>query len=93
MFSQALTVEQSFAASIDNSPGLHEQFAKFQGGLELQDEAQSEYYPQISLRAAIGPEKTNYRAGQEVDADLTREEVSLRITQMLFAGMENVSNK
>ncbi len=90
--SQALTVEESLAAAIDNSPGLHEQFAKFQGGLELQDEAQAEYFPQVSLRAAIGPEKTNYRAGQEVDADLTREEVSLRITQMLFAGMENVSN-
>lgn len=88
----ALTVEESLASAINNSPGLHEQFAKFQGTLEEQGGAKSEYYPQVSLRAAIGPEKTNYKAGQNLDADLTREEVSLRITQMLFAGMQNVSN-
>lgn len=90
--SHALTVEQSLAQAINNSPGLHEQFAKFQAGLAAQSGAQSEYYPQLSLRAAIGPEKTKFRSGQEIDADLTREEVSLRITQMLFAGMQNVAN-
>lgn len=88
----ALTLEESMASAIDHNPNLHEQFARFQGQLELQDSAQAEYYPQVSLRAAIGPESTKYRAGQEIDADLTREEVSLRITQMLFAGMGNISN-
>lgn len=88
----AITLEASLASAIDHSPQLHEQFARFQGGLELQDEARSQYYPQVTLRAAIGPEKTDYRSGQELDANLTREDVTLRITQMLFAGMENVSN-
>ena len=91
-YAEAVTIEESMAAAIDHNPGLHRQFAQFQGRLEQQGEAQSEYYPQVKIRAAVGPEKTSYRAGQEIDKKLNRQEASLHITQMLFAGMENVSN-
>jgi adhesin transport system outer membrane protein len=91
-YTSALTLEESLASAINHSPALHEQFARFQGRLELQGEARSKYYPQISVRAAVGPESTSYRSGVELDNNLTREDVTLRITQMLFAGMENVSN-
>ena len=88
----ALTLEQALTSALDHSPEIHQQCARYQAVLETREEVTSNYYPQVSLHAAIGPEQTDYRGGQEVDEQLTRDEVGLRVSQLLFNGFETSAN-
>ena len=90
--SSALTLEQSLLAAINHNPTVHEQYARYRSVLSSREEVDSGYLPQISLRAAVGPEHTDQRAGFDVDEQLTREELSLEITQLLFDGFETTAN-
>jgi adhesin transport system outer membrane protein len=88
----AETIEQSLVRAIEHSPQIREQYARFQTVLEQREIVRSEYYPQVSIRGAVGPEQTDYLADVEVDKELTREEISLRISQSLFSGFDTWAN-
>lgn len=88
----ALTLEQALHSALNHSPALHQQFARFQSTKEQRREVRSEYYPQVWLQAAIGPEHTEFRSGQSVDEDLTRDEIGLRVSQSLFSGFDTSAN-
>ena len=90
--SWALTIEESLLSAIDHNPVLHEQYARYQSVLSDLDEVDSGFLPQVTLRAAVGSEQTNERAGFDVDENLDREELSLEITQLLFDGYETTAN-
>lgn len=89
---KAQSLEEALATAIDNNPILHERYARYRSVLEQQGEVSSEYLPQVSLRAAVGPERTKYSSGQAVDEDLVRDELGLRISQLLFNGFETTAN-
>ena len=88
----AETIEQSLVRAIEHSPQIHEQYARFQTVLEQREIVRSEYYPQVSIRGAVGPEQTNFLADVDVDEELTREDISLRISQSLFSGFDTSAN-
>jgi adhesin transport system outer membrane protein len=90
--STAETIEQSLVRAIEHSPQIREQYARFQTVLQQREIVRSEYYPQVSIRGAVGPEQTNYLADVEVDEELTREDISLRISQSLFSGFDTSAN-
>lgn len=90
--STAETIEQSLVKAIEHSPQIREQYARFQTVLQQREIVRSEYYPQVSIRGAVGPEQTNYLADVEVDEELTREDISLRISQSLFSGFDTSAN-
>jgi len=90
--SAAETIEQSLVRAIEHSPQIREQYARFQTVLQQREIVRSEYYPQVSIRGAVGPEQTNYLADVEVDEELTREDISLRISQSLFSGFDTSAN-
>jgi adhesin transport system outer membrane protein len=88
----AETIEQSLVRAIEHSPQIREQYARFQTVLEQREVVRSEYYPQVSIRGAVGPEQTNFLADVDVDQELTREDISLRISQSLFSGFDTSAN-
>ena len=88
----ALTLEESLLAAINHNPSLREQYARYQSVLSSQSEVDSAYLPQVRLRAAIGPEQTDKRADFDIDEELTREELSLEISQLLFDGFATTAN-
>lgn len=90
--SVAETIEQSLVRAIEYSPQIREQYSRFQTVLQQREIVRSEYFPQVSIRGAIGPEQTNYLADVEVDEELTREDLSLRISQSLFSGFDTSAN-
>ncbi|WP_165856323.1 TolC family outer membrane protein [Marinobacter sp. JSM 1782161] len=88
----AQTLEEAVAAAVDSNPGLGERFARYRSVLEDREAVTSEYLPQVSVRAGIGPEHTEYSSGQLIDEDLTRSEASLSVSQLLFNGFETSAN-
>jgi len=88
----ALTLEEAVASAVDSSPELRERYASYQSMLDEQDVVSSGYFPQVSVRGGIGPEHTNYSSGQEIDETLTRQDASLRVSQLLFNGFETSAN-
>lgn len=88
----AETIEQSLVSAIGHSPQIREQYARFQTVLQQREIVRSEYYPQITIRGAIGPEQTDFLADVEVDQELNREELSIRISQSLFSGFDTRAN-
>ncbi|MEE2729419.1 MAG: TolC family outer membrane protein [Pseudomonadota bacterium] len=88
----AITLEQALVSALDHSPEIHQQYARFQAVLQDREEVTANYYPQVKLQAGIGPEHTEYRSGQLVDEDMTRDEIGLRISQLLFNGFSTSAN-
>ncbi|XZG69623.1 TolC family outer membrane protein [Chitinibacteraceae bacterium HSL-7] len=86
------TLEQAVAQAIDTHPSILARYARYESVLADRKETRSEYLPQLSLRGDVGPENTRYSSGREVDKTLTRQDVSLRLTQMLFNGFRTPAN-
>jgi len=89
--SHALTLEQSVAETLNTNPRLMQKYASFEAKYRDKRSAFSEYLPQIRLYAAYGYENVNYKSGQELDSELNRREIGLKITQMLFDGFRTSS--
>ena len=89
---EALTLEEALASAISSDPALMGRYARFNALLEERGVVTSEYWPQLSLSAGIGPEETRYSSGQLIDEELTRDEASLRIGWLLFNGFETHAN-
>ncbi|WP_323816065.1 TolC family outer membrane protein [Cellvibrio sp. NN19] len=90
--SEAITLEEALASAISSDPTLMGRYARFNALLEERGVVTSEYWPQLSLSAGIGPEETKYSSGQLIDEELTRDEASLRIGWLLFNGFETQAN-
>ncbi|MGQ7275308.1 TolC family outer membrane protein [Marinobacter sp. V034] len=88
----AITLEEAVASAIDSYPTLQERFARLKSVEEQREVVTSEYLPQVSVRAEVGPEHTEYSSGQLLDEDLTRDQVSLSVSQLLFNGFDTRAN-
>lgn len=82
----AMSLEQAVANAIDTNPRIQERYARFQSTDRLQRGATADYLPQLTLRAQIGEEWTDYKSGQQFDEQLTQDQVSLRLSQLIFDG-------
>ncbi|MBB1298824.1 MULTISPECIES: TolC family outer membrane protein [Pseudoalteromonas] len=89
--SNALTLEQSVAETLNTNPRLMQKYASFEAKYRDKRSAFSEYLPQVRLYAGYGYERVNYKSGRELDSELNRREIGLKITQMLFDGFRTSS--
>ncbi len=85
---EALTLEQSVAEALLKNPRLIKSYARFEAKHKDKRGAFSDYLPQVSLYAGIGYENVTYNSGLEIDSELTRRELGLRVTQSLFEGFK-----
>ena len=88
----AMSLEEAVASAIDTHPRIQERYARYRSVDSDQREATADYLPQLTVRGQIGPEWTNYRSGQEIDEELTQDEVSVRLSQLIFDGFRTSAN-
>ncbi|WP_373976338.1 TolC family outer membrane protein [Chitinibacter sp. SCUT-21] len=91
-WSAASTLEQAVAQAIDTQPSVLARYARYESVLADRRSVQSEYLPQLSLRGEVGPENTRYSSGRELGKTLTRDDLSIRLTQELFSGFRTQAN-
>ena len=87
----AVTLEESIASAIDNNPLIKQQYARFEAMIQDSEAASSGYYPTVNLHGGIGLEDTQYKADSEIDEQLTRKELGVKVTQNLFNGFQDVA--
>ncbi|WP_086774819.1 TolC family outer membrane protein [Vibrio coralliirubri] len=93
--SQAASLEESVAFAIDYSPEILAQYSRYQSVVRDGDAASGLYMPQVNLYAAAGYEETRYNSGSKLDTDdrgLTRTEIGVKVSQLLFDGFKTTSN-
>ncbi len=91
----ALSLEESVAFAIDYSPEVLAQYSRYQSVIRDGDAASGDRLPQVNLYAAAGYEDTRYNSGTYVDPDdrrLTRTELGVRVSQLLFDGFGTTAN-
>ncbi|ELK2037413.1 TolC family outer membrane protein [Vibrio vulnificus] len=91
----AISLEESVAAAIDYSPEVLAQYSRYQSVIRDMDGAEGFYLPQVKLYGAIGYEETYYNSGRKIDDDdrgLTRSELGVKVSQLLFDGMKTTAN-
>lgn len=88
----AMSLEEAVASAIDTHPRIQQFYARYRSVDRDQREATADYLPQLTVRGQIGPEWTNYRSGQEIDEELTQDEVSVRLSQLIFDGFRTSAN-
>ena len=88
----AMSLEQAVAQAIDTHPRVQERYARYRSVDRDQRAATADYLPQLTVRGQIGEEWTNYRTGQDIDEQLTQDEVSVRLSQLIFDGFRTSAN-
>lgn len=88
----AMSLEQAVANALDTHPSIQERYARFQSVDRDQRAATADYLPQLSVRAQVGEEWTKYRTGNEIDQQLTQDEVGVRLSQLIFDGFGTSAN-
>ncbi|HAS6078928.1 TPA: agglutination protein, partial [Vibrio vulnificus] len=91
----AISLEESVAAAIDYSPEVLAQYSRYQSVIRDMDGAEGFYLPQVKLYGAIGYEETYYNSGRKIDDEdrgLTRSELGVKVSQLLFDGMKTTAN-
>lgn len=88
---QALTLEQSVAEAINHHPSLQQKYAAFEAAVRYRRAAVGDYLPQVKLYGGIGYEDVRYNSGQRIDSELTRTEIGLKVSQLLFDGFRTTS--
>jgi len=86
---QSNSIEDSVATVLAKNPQIVGMVQEFKSRQAQVEEAESGYYPTLSLRAGIGKEKLETPLR---NTDLTYTQASLTLTQMLFDGF-SVSNE
>ncbi|MFM2590117.1 TolC family outer membrane protein [Vibrio sp. TBV020] len=93
--SQAISLEESVAFGMDYSPEIMAQYSRFQSVIRDKEAASGLYLPQANVYGAIGYEETRYNSGNYIDSDdrgLTRTELGLKVSQLIFDGFSTTSN-
>ncbi|KJY82978.1 agglutination protein [Vibrio galatheae] len=91
----AISLEESVALAIDYSPELLAQYSRYQSVVRDGEAASGLQLPQANLYAAAGYEETRYNSGSYIDSQdrgLTRTEIGLKISQLLFDGFSTSAN-
>lgn len=88
----AMSLEEAVASAIDTHPRIQQSYARYRSVDRDQRVATADYLPQLTVRGQIGPEWTNDRSGQEIDEELTQDEVSVRLSQLIFDGFRTSAN-
>lgn len=82
----ALTLEQSVAQAINYHPKILQKYASFEAAIRDKRAASANYLPQIRLYGGVGYENVRYNSGQRVDTEMSRTEIGLKVSQLLFDG-------
>ncbi|AQS38209.1 type I secretion outer membrane protein, TolC family [Shewanella psychrophila] len=88
---QALTLEQSVAEAINHHPSLQQKYAAFEAAVRYRRAAVGDYLPQVRLYGGVGYEDVRYNSGQRVDSELTRTEIGVKVSQLIFDGFRTTS--
>ncbi|MFB2681251.1 TolC family outer membrane protein [Shewanella mangrovisoli] len=88
---QALTLEQSVAEAINHHPSIQQKYASFEAAVRYKQAARADYLPQIKLYGGVGYEDVRYNSGQRIDSELTRTEIGVKVSQLLFDGFRTSS--
>ena len=88
----AITLEEAVAHAIDSHPRIQERYARYRSVDRDQRAATAEYLPQLTVRGQVGEEWTEYRTGQEIGEDLTQDQLSVRLSQLIFDGFKTSAN-
>ena len=88
---QALTLEQSVAEAINHHPSIQQKYASFEAAVRYKQAARADYLPQVRLYGGIGYEDVRYNSGQRIDSELTRTEIGVKVSQLLFDGFRTSS--
>lgn len=88
---QALTLEQSVAEAINHHPILQQKYAAFEAAVRYKRAAVGDYLPQVRLYGGVGYEDVRYNSGQRIDSELTRTEIGVKVSQLLFDGFRTSS--
>ncbi|MEF1309197.1 TolC family outer membrane protein [Vibrio mytili] len=92
---KAMTLEESVAQSLDNSPLLVSRYSRYQSMVKDQSAVSGAFLPQVNLYAAAGYEGTRYNNGNYIDSEdriLDRTEMGVKISQLLFDGFRTSSD-
>lgn len=92
---KAMTLEESVAQSLDNSPLLVSRYSRYQSMVKDQSAVSGAFLPQVNVYAAAGYEGTRYNNGNYIDSEdriLDRTEMGVKISQLLFDGFRTSSD-
>lgn len=67
--SQSMTLEESVALSLDNSPTLLARYSHYQSMVRDKNAVSGSFLPQVNLYAAAGYEGTRYNNGNYINSD------------------------
>ena len=87
----AQTLEESVSQALLTHPQIKEAYDLYQSRKYQIDEAKAGYYPKLDASAGVGPERIK-SVGNSERSDLTRKDVSITLSQMLFDGFDTSSN-
>ena len=90
-FAQAQSLEQAVAQTLTTNPKIKEAYSLYLARQYNVDEAQAGYLPKLDAIAGVGPERIK-SANSDDKTSLTRKDLSLSLSQMLFDGFDTSSN-
>ena len=87
----ALTLREAVKHTLDTNPEVHAAKSELEARTYEVKQARSAYLPTVSIDAGIGEENRNSPATGNEDVDLTRQELGLSASQLLFDGFATSS--
>ena len=90
-FAQAQSLEQAVAQTLTTNPKIKEAYDLYLARQYNIDEARAGYLPKLDAIAGVGPERIK-SANSDDRTSLTRKDLSLSLSQMLFDGFDTSSN-
>jgi adhesin transport system outer membrane protein len=84
------TLEQAIAITLASNPEIKASFNEYQSYVERSNISSGDYLPNLDLNAGIGHEAINPVNGN--DTDLTRKELTLRLTQLIWDGNQTIND-
>ncbi len=90
-FAQAQSLEQAVAQTLTSNPKIKEAYDLYLARQYNIDEAKGGYFPKLDAIAGVGPERIK-SANSSDRTSLTRKDLTLSLSQMLFDGFDTSSN-
>ncbi|PJC88305.1 agglutination protein [Vibrio sp. HA2012] len=84
------TLEQAIAITLATNPEIKASFNEYQSYVERSNISRGDYLPNLNLDAGIGHEAINPVNGD--NTDLTRKELTLRLTQLIWDGNQTLND-
>ncbi|SJN57012.1 Outer membrane efflux protein BepC precursor [Vibrio ruber DSM 16370] len=89
----AQSLEQAVSTTLATNPELESSFNQYQSKLQNSRASQGAYLPKVDLDAGIGYEGIEPAAANaKEDTDLTRKEVTISLTQLIWDGSSTIND-